>query len=187
MKRLLIAIGILSMIGGALNASTVISCSGRDFHERLLLLQYAQLHHAIGLGCVRNAHSLVLHTGVWTANNVSGYTVSVDSSGALGTARADNYVSTLVQGFWVAGMPGPYNFSGRFEAPSDSGNVFTSPDQYGERLMGLAGDGTQASGTMTISLSQSVSALGFRIDSFANPLFDVTMQLYSGAWEPGPC
>ena len=186
MKRLLITIGILSMIAGALNASTVISCSGAATSANACYSSnMPSFTTQLDWAAFGTPDALVLHTGVWTANNVSGYTISVDSSGALGTARADNYVSTLVQGFWVAGMPGPYNFSGRFEAPSDSGNVFASPDQYGERLMGLVGDGTQASATMTVSLNQGVSALGFRIDSFANPLFDVTMQLDPGALGTG--
>ncbi len=194
MKVKLLALTIVGLFGGVLQASTVLSC-GWDttalnscFSGGLTNFETKLDWAAFGTpdGSV--------NTGLWTANT-GGYNISVsteNTGSGDGMRTAYNFDAVKVGGVWtepgIAGIPTPYSFPGHFNAVTD--NQPSSPmapdSPYGDHLMGLATDGTplnsSAPKTLVIDFGgANIADLGFRIAATSNFSFDATVQFFSGA------
>jgi hypothetical protein len=183
--KAVVALAIAGFFGGALQAATVISCSGvatssNSCYANSLPSFTTRLDWA-----VFGAPDGVLHQGVWTANNVAGYDISVSSQNSAGLRVADNFASVLVNGNWIlAGFipTSPYAFAGHFDAPPDTAQTSAIPpgNPYGDHLLGVATNANQANAKLVIDFSVALSDVALRIASTTASGFDARMQLFSG-------
>lgn len=193
MRTKILAFVIAGLFGGALHASTVISC-GWDT---------TALNNCMSGGLANFQTKLdwaafgtpdgAVHTGLWTANT-GGMNISVSTIGTgsgEGSRSAYVFDAVKVGGVWtdpgLAPFATPYAFPGNFNSITDSQPPSPeAPDSpYGDHLMGLRGNGDTSvpatSRQLLIDFGQTLGKVGFRIASNSDFSFNATVQFFGGA------
>jgi hypothetical protein len=181
---------LAGLFGGALHASTVISCawatSGPNNCVTAGLPNFQTQLDWAAFGTPSGA----VNTGLWT-NNMGKFTVTVSEQSpgvGEGARTADDFGSVKSGGIWYATNqspdPAPFAFVGHFNSITD--NQPSSPlapdSPYGDHLMGLVGNGTtNASRALVISFGNTdITDLAFRIAATTTTSFTSSFSLYSG-------
>jgi hypothetical protein len=187
LKQLLLSLGIATLIGGPLSASTGFVCSGaataaNPCYTSKLTSFATELDWA-----TFGTPDASIHPGLWTSPTASAVIdVGTNLAADVGGLRtADNYADILDATRWrqrsFFSTPQPYGFQGHFDAPpntaADSAIV---PGAPGDHLMGLAANGTTAAGAMTVNFTDKLASLGFRLAANQMSVFDATISIFSG-------
>jgi uncharacterized cupin superfamily protein len=190
-KRKLLVLAVAGLFGGALHASTVVSCSWASTATNSCI-QGGLTNFATQLDWAAFGINGAVHTGLWT-NTMSGYNVTVSEQNILageGARTADNFGSVLYNGTWYdyqsAPIVVPNAFVGHFN--SSSTPIVNVPGDYqnigvpGDHLMGLAANGGGSSNrALVIDFGKVDPNFGFRIAAVQNASFNLTMNIFSGA------
>ncbi len=191
MKRTILALAIATIFGGAIQASTVISCNGSKVAVNSCISSNLANFQTQLDWAVFGTPDGSTHSGVWSASS-GGLTIDVNTTGpgVMGARTADNYASLLVGGNWVLAsnvVGAPYWVPNHFDAPPDttgSGSAL-NPGNPGDHLMGLATNGTSTLGQLLLNFSTGQQSLGFRLASTSNSAFQATVEIFSGANQTG--
>src|SRR5438067_280787 len=182
-KRIIIALAIANIIGGVLQANTVISCSGTAAAVNSCYSSNLPAFNTRLDWAVFGSPDGSSNNGVWTTN-AGGITVSAQNQGGLGLRLADNYASVFTNGHWVLASNlanQPYSLSGHFDAPSDvMPSSAVTPGYPRDTLIGLKLNGVSAAANMLLDYSAGLNGVGFRIAATNNSTFDARVRLFSG-------
>jgi hypothetical protein len=195
-KTKLLAVAIVTILAGALQASTVINCAwdGSSLNSCFTggLPNFQSKLDWAAFGTPDGA----VHTALWTASS-AGYTIGISEQNLAtgqGAWTAYDYDSVYVGGTWYprAIAPGTYpkNFVGHFDSITNPANLPPAQPgsgQFGgDHLMGFAGNGGALNSTgLIIDFNAFVTDIGFRIAATSNSSFNVTLSLFAGAGGTG--
>lgn len=193
MKLRILAIAAAGWFGGALHASTVVSCGWSPTAINSCVTG-GLTNFVTQLDWAAFGTDGSIHNGLWTQNLTNGMTVTVSTqnaniAGGEGARTAVNLGSVYYNSQWWDYQSSPVYvgapFVGHFNAPSTpyslvSSDIF-SPGIPGDKLMGLAGNGVGTSKALVIDFGQSLSFFAFRIAAVNLSSFNVTLTTYAGA------
>jgi hypothetical protein len=190
-KAKILAALLAGCFGGALQASTVISCAWTTSALNTCLAGgLTNFQTQLDWAAFGTPDSTV-HSTLWTSN-MGGLNVTVSEQNAgvgEGARSAYDFGSVKFAGTWydanTAPVSSPFNFVGHFNSITDSQpSSPTPPDSpYGDHLMGFAGNGVaNANKALVLDFgTNGVSNIGFRIAAVSTVSFNATLVLYSGA------
>jgi len=190
-KAKILAAMLAGFFGGALHASTVISCAWTTSALNSCLTGgLANFQTQLDWAAFGTPDGTV-HSSLWTAN-MGGLNVSVSEQNAgvgEGARSAYNFGSVKFAGTWYdansAPVASPFDFVGHFNSITDSQPPApTPPDSpYGDHLMGFAGNGVaNASKMLVIDFgAPTISNIAFRIAAISTVSFNASLTLFSGA------
>ena len=191
MKVKILATLLAGLFGGALHASTVISC-GWDTSALNTCLAGGLTNFQTQLDWAAfGTPDSTVHSTLWTATTGGlNITVSEQNAGAGEGARsAYDFGSVKYLGTWYdansAPVASPFNFVGHFNSITDNQPASATPPDspYGDHLMGFAGNGAGgANKSLVIDFgTATISDLAFRIAAVSTVSFNASMTIYSGA------
>jgi hypothetical protein len=187
----ILAAMLAGVFGGALHASTVISC-GWDTSALNTCLAGGLTNFQTQLDWAAfGTPDGTVHSSLWT-QNMGGFIVTVSEQGAgagEGARSAYDFGSVKFAGTWYdaqsAPVASPFYFQGDFNSITDNQPPSPLPPDspYGDHLMGYAGNNTvNANRALVIDFGQSnVDNVGFRIAAVSSVSFTTSLVLYSGA------
>lgn len=194
MKTKLLAIAVAGLIGGALHASTVVSCSWASASTNSCT-NGGLANFTTQLDWAAFGTDGTVHTGLWTAST-GGFNITVSEQNTLsgeGARVADNFGSVLYDNgsgpkwydYQNSPIVVPNAFVGHFNASSTQ--IVNVPADYqipglpGDHLMGLAaGGGGSTNRALVIDLGKVEPNFGFRIAAMQNSSFNVTLKIFDG-------
>ena len=188
-ERLLLAT-ITLMIGGTLQASTVIDCPGPSATQVSNCVgSIPTFDHRLDWAALGQPFNGTVFNGTWSANNVdnSGNNVSVGSQSAgsgEGLRLAYNIGLVMIGGVWTdASVSGiGYNHPGHFLTTSTpAASIPALQADPTIQLMGLALNGTSALPSMLLNFSTGLTSFGFYGASQHNADFSLRVQVFAGA------
>ena len=187
LKNTLLLLAFVIAFRGSVSASTAFSCSGvADSANSCYTSNLTNFTSQLDLALFPTPDGS-LFNGVWTVNsggiNFSASTNLTPNTGGLQTAV--NYSDVFEGGIWISRLfsanTQPYGFQGHFDAPPDtSPSSPIPPGTPGDSLIGLAVNGTTSAGILTMSFSDPLESLGFRLASNYNSSFEATISVFSG-------
>lgn len=185
MKRTLICVASIFLVSGALEASSVIACSGSatavnscyashlsDFDSNL---QWDTLT-ATNPSAPTTENGNIYNTTWYGTTGFMNVTVT-----GTELRLADNYGLVWTGSAWVNPLtfPGyPYRFSGNFDAPPDTTpSSAVTPGSPGDHLLGSASN----TASFLIGTSSTLDVIGFRVAAVTMSTFDLTLSLFASS------
>src|SRR5436305_9030904 len=187
LNRIFIFLAFAIALEGSAGASTTFTCSGTaNSANSCYTSNLTNFNTQLDLALFPAANGSI-YNGVWTVNT-GGITFSASTNltpNTGGLQTAVNYSDLFESGIWMSRLfslnPQPYGFQGHFDASPDFFPTSAIPPATpGDHLIGLAVNGTTSTGILTMSFSNALESVGFRLASNYNSSFDSTVRIFSG-------